>query len=118
MAILTQAHHDHFDEYGYMVIADAVPIELCKAVVDAIFDYLEMDPSNPNDWYRAPHKPGAGRNGRSAKFEMYFSLSITIAIGKVQCVISKSFAMLSERIGFTLLPLMLPKRFCPLQMKA
>ncbi len=60
MAILTQAHHDHFDEYGYMVIENAVPIELCDAVVDAIFAFLEMDPSDPNDWYRAPHKPGAG----------------------------------------------------------
>ena len=49
MAILTQAHDDHFDEYGYMVIEDAVPIELCEAVVDAIFDFLEMDPSNMNE---------------------------------------------------------------------
>lgn len=66
MTILTQAHHDHFDEYGYMVIENAVPIDLCEAVVDAIFAFLEMDPSNPNDWYRAPHKPGAGM------VEMYF----------------------------------------------
>ena len=60
MGILTQAHRDHFDAYGYMVIENAVPTELCDAVVDAIFAFLEMDPSNPNDWYRTPHKPGAG----------------------------------------------------------
>ena len=58
MAILTQTHREHFDEYGYMVIENAVPTELCDAVVDAIFAFLEMDPSDPNDWYRAPHKPG------------------------------------------------------------
>ena len=60
MGILTQAHHEHFDEYGYMVIENAVPIALCDAVVDAIFAFLEMNPSKPDDWYRAPHKPGAG----------------------------------------------------------
>jgi len=36
MAILTQAHREHFDAYGYMVIENAVPTELCNAVVDAI----------------------------------------------------------------------------------
>ena len=41
MSILTQAHRDHFDEYGYMVIENAVPIELYEAVVDAIFAFLE-----------------------------------------------------------------------------
>lgn len=49
MPILTQAHHDHFDAYGYMVIENAVPTELCEQVVDAIFAFLEMDPSDPND---------------------------------------------------------------------
>ena len=44
MAILTQAHREHFDECGYMVIENAVPIELCNAVVDAIFAFLEMNP--------------------------------------------------------------------------
>ena len=48
MGILTQAHHEHFDEYGYMVIEDAVPTDLCDAVVDAIFAFLGMDPENPN----------------------------------------------------------------------
>ena len=46
MPILTKAHHEHFDEYGYMVIENAVPTELCDAVVDAIFAFLEMDPSD------------------------------------------------------------------------
>ena len=60
MSILTQAHHDHFDEYGYMVIENAVSTELCEAVVDAIYVFLEMDPSDPNDWYQTPHNHGAG----------------------------------------------------------
>ena len=31
MGIVTQAHREHFDEYGYMVIENAVPTELCNA---------------------------------------------------------------------------------------
>ena len=60
MSLLTPTHREHFDEHGYMVIENAVPVDLCNAVVEAIFAFLEMDPNNPNDWYRAPHKPGAG----------------------------------------------------------
>ena len=57
MLILSRAHHDHFNEHGYMVVENAVPIDLCNAVVDAIWAFLEMDPSDPDDWYRLPHKP-------------------------------------------------------------
>ena len=60
MGILTEAHHEHFDECGYMIIEDAIPTDLCGAVVDAIFAFLEMDPGKPDDWSRPPHKPGAG----------------------------------------------------------
>ena len=60
MGILTEAHREHFDECGYMIIEDAIPANLCDAVVDAIFSFLEMDPGKPDDWYRLPHKPGAG----------------------------------------------------------
>ena len=57
MSILKQAHRDHFNEYGYMVVENAVPIDLCNAVVDAIWAFLGMDPSDPDDWYRLPHEP-------------------------------------------------------------
>ncbi|MEO2003553.1 MAG: phytanoyl-CoA dioxygenase family protein [Candidatus Poribacteria bacterium] len=60
MSVLTQAHHDHFDEQGYMLVENAVPTELCDAVVAAIWAFLEMDPDDQNTWYQAPHKPGAG----------------------------------------------------------
>ena len=60
MGILSAEHHQHFDQFGYMVIENAVPLDLCQAVVEAIFAFLEMDPNDPNDWYRWPHKPGSG----------------------------------------------------------
>lgn len=59
MSLLTSAHRAHFEEHGYMIIENSVPVHLCNAVVEAIFAFLGMDPNDPNDWYRAPHKPGA-----------------------------------------------------------
>ena len=60
MSLLTQEHWEHFNENGYMVVENAVPLDLCAAVADAVWAFLEMNPNDPNDWYRAPHKPGAG----------------------------------------------------------
>ena len=57
MPILTRAHREHFNEHGYMVVDDAVPIDLCDAVVAAIWAFMEIDPTDPDDWYRLPHKP-------------------------------------------------------------
>jgi len=43
---------------GYVVIHDAVPAAQCRAVIAAGFAFLEMDPANPDDWYREPLTPG------------------------------------------------------------
>lgn len=47
-----------FDERGYVIARNIVPHENCEAVVQAIFEFLEMNPDDPNDWYRAPHSSG------------------------------------------------------------
>ena len=60
MGRLKQEHWDHFNENGYMVIENAVPHRLCAATARAIWDFLEMNPDDPDDWYRAPHRPGPG----------------------------------------------------------
>ena len=39
MSLLTPTHREHFDEHGYMVIENAVPVDLCNAVVEAIFAF-------------------------------------------------------------------------------
>jgi ectoine hydroxylase-related dioxygenase (phytanoyl-CoA dioxygenase family) len=58
MRVLTPADHAFFEENGYLVIPDAVPIENCEAVIDALFAFLGMDRNNPDDWYREPLTPG------------------------------------------------------------
>ncbi|MDE0019958.1 MAG: phytanoyl-CoA dioxygenase family protein [Candidatus Poribacteria bacterium] len=60
MGVLTQEDRDFFDENGYVIVREAAPKKHCEAVVDAVFSFLGFDPDDPNDWYRAPHRPGAG----------------------------------------------------------
>lgn len=58
MTVFTEEHRAFLDEWGYVVVPDVVPVELCNAVVETIFDFLAMDESNPEDWYRKPLLPG------------------------------------------------------------
>jgi hypothetical protein len=56
MSILTSQDHAFFEDNGYLVVRDALPKANCAAVVNAIFAFLEMNPDDPSDWYREPHR--------------------------------------------------------------
>lgn len=56
--IITDAHRAHFEKNGYMVVPTGIEPEKLSAVVDVIWDFLGMDPNDPNDWYREPHRTG------------------------------------------------------------
>ncbi len=56
--ILSQEDHHFFEEQGYVVVPDAVPLSLCNDVVKAMFDFLGMDPNDQEDWYREPMPKG------------------------------------------------------------
>ncbi len=58
MPILSPQDHQFFAENGYVIIREAVPPELCTAVVDATWEFLGMDRNDPSDWYRPPLSPG------------------------------------------------------------
>ncbi len=58
MNVLSESDLAHFREQGYVIVRDAVSPENRQAVVDALFAFLEMDPADPDDWYRAPLTPG------------------------------------------------------------
>jgi len=55
---LSAADRAFFDANGYVVVHNAVPPENLQAVVEAMFDFLGMDPNKPDDWYRLPLTPG------------------------------------------------------------
>lgn len=56
MSIFTPQDLDFFRGNGYVILHDAVPPQNLQAVVDAIFEFLGMDPNDPEDWYRPPHR--------------------------------------------------------------
>jgi hypothetical protein len=51
---LTAAELAFWDEHGYVVLHDAVTPENCRAAVDAICTFLEVDLKEPDTWYRGP----------------------------------------------------------------
>ena len=52
--VLTDQDRQFFEENGYVRVEGAVPPENCQAVIDATWEFLEIDPANPEDWYRPP----------------------------------------------------------------
>lgn len=49
--LLSDADHQYFDEHGFLVVKNVVPIENCEAVVNACFEFLELDQHDPSTWY-------------------------------------------------------------------
>ena len=52
-AALTAADLAFWEEHGYVVLHDAVPPENCQAAAQAIYDFLAVDPLQPDTWYGA-----------------------------------------------------------------
>ena len=48
---LTGADLDFWNENGYVVLHDAVSPEQCEAAAQAIYDFLGLDPGQPDTWY-------------------------------------------------------------------
>jgi hypothetical protein len=55
MSVLSGADRIFWEKNGYVVIPDVVPADNLRAVVDAIWAFLEVDGDNPEAWYR--HAP-------------------------------------------------------------
>jgi hypothetical protein len=58
MSVFTADDHAFFQKNGYVIVHDAVPPENLQAVIALIWEFLGMDPTNPEDWYRPPLSPG------------------------------------------------------------
>ncbi|HZT43044.1 MAG TPA: phytanoyl-CoA dioxygenase family protein [Chthonomonadaceae bacterium] len=58
MALLQPEDHAFFRENGYLLVRGVVPRRSCEAVIAAIWEFLGMDPDDPEDWYRPPLSPG------------------------------------------------------------
>ena len=50
--ILSEEDRDFFETQGYVVVPNAVPIQLCENVIKSMFAFLGMERDSPDDWYR------------------------------------------------------------------
>ena len=55
MDVLSDEDKAFWDENGYVIVKDAVTQENLDAMIQAIWDFLEVDGSDPENWYR--HAP-------------------------------------------------------------
>ena len=51
---LTPADLEFFDKNGYVVLHDAVPPEMLRSCVNAIWTRVGANPNNKSTWYRPP----------------------------------------------------------------
>lgn len=63
MPVLNDNDRRFWKENGYVVIPNAVPQKNLKAMVDIIWEFLEMDPDNVENWYK--YKPYTRTDMRS-----------------------------------------------------
>ena len=51
MPVFSKEDLEFWEEHGYVVVPEAVPIENCRAAEQAVWDFLEMDGDDPDSWY-------------------------------------------------------------------
>lgn len=72
VGVLSKDDLEFWHEQGYVIVHDAAPAENLQAVVDAIWQFQEMDPDDPSTWYRQPERiNGMVELNGSGMVEMY-----------------------------------------------
>jgi ectoine hydroxylase-related dioxygenase (phytanoyl-CoA dioxygenase family) len=70
--VLSAADRDFWEDNGYIIVHDAVPGENLEAVIGAIWNFLEMNCSDPSTWYREPDRlNGMPELNKSGMVELY-----------------------------------------------
>ncbi len=59
MTVLSAEDLNFFHENGYVVVREAVPQRLLKPVIDVIWQFLDMDPNDPDSWYSGEPREGS-----------------------------------------------------------
>lgn len=72
MRVLTAEDVEFWHENGYVIVREAAPPENLQAVVDAIWEFQEMNPNDSETWYRVPERlNGMPELNGSGMVEMY-----------------------------------------------
>ncbi len=57
--VLDEQDLQHWDEHGYVILKQAIPLESCAETKSAIYNFIEADENDPDSWYADhPHKQG------------------------------------------------------------
>ncbi|MBS4096282.1 MAG: phytanoyl-CoA dioxygenase family protein [Sulfuricella sp.] len=54
--VLTEQDLAFWEENGYVILRNAVPVADCRDAEAALWAYLGMDPQNPESWYTGDHQ--------------------------------------------------------------
>jgi hypothetical protein len=65
--MITTEHQAFFRDNGYVKIEGLIPKQLCDRVIEAIWECLDRNPSEPDNWYNPPQ----GVLSRAGMVEMY-----------------------------------------------
>ncbi len=60
MHVLTDRDMEFWRRHGYVIVPNAVPRANAEALVDVIWDFMEMNPADPATWYR-PAESASGK---------------------------------------------------------
>lgn len=81
--VLSAADLAYFDEHGYTVLHDAVPQTQCAAAAQALYEFVHVDPGDPETWYGGPqghsiwvpliHHPAFWRNRDAPRIHAAFA---------------------------------------------
>src|SRR4051812_9022502 len=52
LRVLSEEDWKHWTTFGYVIIPNAVPQPQIKRLVDLLWEFLEMDPDDPDTWYQ------------------------------------------------------------------
>lgn len=53
LRVLSESDYAFWQEYGYVIVREAVPAAAAKLLLDFLWDFQGLDPSRPDTWYRA-----------------------------------------------------------------
>ena len=77
MRVLSQDDLAFWRENGYVIVRNAVPRTSVDAVVDIIWEFMEMDRDDPSSWYSAPQSEyGMVELSKAGMVELYHHQSL------------------------------------------
>ena len=72
LRVLSQDDWKHWTTRGYVVVKQAVPPENVKRLVDLLWKFQEMNPADPNTWYKGQLRDHAMKElNNSGMVEIY-----------------------------------------------